>query len=214
MADGTADLSRGLDLLQRGEFDAAFQCLKAASAAVPRDPRLPGALRDFARLAGNRAGADWNNAAETIRLNALAIEAYALRADTPNDDHDRQILGMVFLNLGTTFDAIGQAAEAIKHYGNGLALMPDYVGVALNLAYLLVEANRAPEAVRLLSPLVAKFPENESLTAQLITALQQARQVDEAVALAKQAASRFPNLQAMYFGYYYRYTKGGAVLTA
>jgi tetratricopeptide (TPR) repeat protein len=211
---GAADLLSAIDWLKRGELDKAFECLKAASEAVPVDPRLAPTLCEFALIACNQACANLQDAEESIRLNELAIAAYALRPDTPNNDYDCSILSMALFNLGATLSRLGREAEAMNCYRDLLALMPEHQAAAQNLAPLLVDANCAAEAVQFLFPIVTKFPENGPLTAQLIRALQEAGRMDEAVAIAKQAASRFPDLLVMYIGYYYRYTKGGVVLTA
>jgi tetratricopeptide (TPR) repeat protein len=214
MYNGAADLLRGVEWLRRGKFDEALQCLEVAAAAIPRDPRMPQILSEFARITGNKACAEQKNITESIRLNKLAIHAFTLRADTTNDDHDNRILTTALFNLGATMQRLGRKAEAMTHYRHVLALTPENQSAVLNLTALLVQSGGNAECVQLLSPLVEKFPDNEGLTAQLIRALQEAHQMDEAVTLAVQAAARFPDLQMMYFGYYYRYTKGGEVLTA
>jgi tetratricopeptide (TPR) repeat protein len=215
MQDDATDVSRAQLLLELGKIDRAFALLAAAAATLPRDPGVAHGLCEFARVAGNLAGTKlMQDPAESIRLNQLAIQAYAFRADTPNDDYDCLILSSALFNLGTTFHRFGRDAEAIKLYGDVLALVPDNTNAANNMAVLLIDANRAAEAVSLIAPFVAKHPADESLTIKLITALQQAGRMDEAVALAKQAAPRIPGLRVMYYGYYYRYEKAGVVLTA
>jgi hypothetical protein len=68
--------------------------------------------------------------------------------------------------------------------------------------------------VGLLAPHAARDSENRPLTAFLIRAFQQAGRYDEAMALIIEAADRFPDFTATYYGYYYRYTKGGEAFTA
>ena len=214
MSAADSDLQRGLEMLTRGELEAAFWHLKAAASAAPNDRRVRQTLRDFAEKAATCAAEMRHDASGCIRLNQLANEAFVLRAETIREAGDKALLRMVAFNLAAALHRLGRYEEARQHYEDALVLMPEDPDAAINLALLLSESGRADEAVALLTPFVERTPDSGRLVSHLIMALQQAGRFAEAIALASRAAQRFPELRLMYQGYYYRYSKDGERFTA
>ena len=166
-----AELFRGRDLQQQGEFRGAIECYERAIAIAPNNA-----------IAYSNLGVIKQQQGELVE--AIAHYRQALEID-PN-------LAEILSNLGSALADAGETEEAIAAYDRALSLNPNCAEAWINLGLARENQGDLSEAINCYQQGIQLNPNSAEAYLNLGIALEEQGKLDEALVVCQQAIQQFP----------------------
>ena len=161
--DAVAQTRLGSSLLNRGEAHQAIGPLQHAAGLDPNNQTTLNALQMALRRDGQREEAD----AVKRRLAELLRD---------KDHADQTLVSALELNnRGSVQEKSGDTRGALELYRSALALLPDHVGIRINVAVALLKLGHWKEGIAEMREALRRDPSNTDLQKGLEDALAQAK---------------------------------------
>ena len=161
--DAVAQTRLGSSLLNRGEAHQAIGPLQHAAGLDPNNQTTLNALQMALRRDGQREEAD----AVKRRLAELLRD---------KDHADQKLVSALELNnRGSVQEKSGDTRGALELYRSALALLPDHVGIRINVAVALLKLGHWKEGIAEMREALRRDPSNTDVQKALEDALAQAK---------------------------------------